>query len=359
MFPGPGPAIRAFAPLLLAAGTVAQPASNGPAEVRRTLAAMGTELRIEARHANRSQAVAATEAARRAVAAVERRLSTWTEDSELARLNRAPAGRVVPISAELASDLRAAREWWEATGGAFDPGIGALVAAWGLRVGGRQPTAAEIREACAHGFAALHVRGRTARWTQAGVRIEEGGFAKGIALDVACTELVRHDALGVVDLGGQLAATAGSAWSCSIADPNERAATLATLELCGGSTATSGNGERGLVVDGERMGHLLDPRTGQPAPDFGSLTVWAASAVAADCLSTGLYVLGPDAALRWANARGDVEIVIVDTSGEAPRLRATAGLERHLRARDGLEIEFVGATPASLPRATTARTQDR
>ena len=57
----------------------------------------------------------------------QRRLSTWTEESELARLNRAPPGRALGISRALAADLALARHWWLQTRRSFDPGVGALV----------------------------------------------------------------------------------------------------------------------------------------------------------------------------------------------------------------------------------------
>ena len=55
-------------------------------------------------------------------------------------------------------------------------------------------------------------------------------------------------------------------------------------------------GERGLTVRGRRVGHLLNPRTGRPAPDFGSATAIAPSGLVADILSTAFFVLGPERA---------------------------------------------------------------
>jgi len=108
-----------------------------PARVERRLSAMGTWLDIEVVAADRPLALAASERAVRALETCEARLSTWQEDSELAHLNRAAVGEVVTLSSELAADLGRARDFWRATEGAFDPGLAALVAAWGLRSGGR------------------------------------------------------------------------------------------------------------------------------------------------------------------------------------------------------------------------------
>jgi thiamine biosynthesis lipoprotein ApbE len=111
------------------------------------------------------------------------------------------------------------------------------------------------------------------------------------------------------------------------------------LTLAGGSLSTSGNGERGRRVAGEVVGHLLDPRTGAPAPDFGSLSVWAESGLLADCLSTGLFVLGPDAALAWAARHPEVGVLVLERRAGGLRARASARLAGRVRAlAPGVEL---------------------
>ncbi len=91
-----------------------------------------------------------------------------------------------------------------------------------------------------------------------------------------------------------------------MAHPRDRARTVATIRLKDASASTSGNSERGLAVDGRRVGHILDPRTGGPAPDFGSVTVVAPDGLTADVLSTAFFVLGPEEGLAMsARLRAD------------------------------------------------------
>ena len=105
-----------------------------------------------------------------------------------------------------------------------------------------------------------------------GARIEEGGFGKGAGLDAALAA-ARAMAPGAhieLDFGGQLAWTGRRApVEVAVADPRDRSrAVLAlTLDAAAGSLSTSGNSEHPTVVDGVRIGHLLDPRTGRPARD--------------------------------------------------------------------------------------------
>ncbi len=147
----------------------------------------------------------------------------------------------------------------------------------------------------------------------------------------------------MLDLGGQIAVL-GAPCTTTLADPRERARPVLELELQPGSLATSGNSERGILVDGVPRAHLLDPQRGAPADDFGSLSVWAADAGAADCLSTGLYVMGPERALRWCAAHPGIELVLLLPQGERLCAVATEGWRGRLRALvPDLELRFVSA----------------
>jgi thiamine biosynthesis lipoprotein len=298
---------------------------------------MGTALDVEIESANRPAGLKASERAVEALEAAEARLSTWREDTELARLNRTPVGKPMPLSPALARDLQVARHCWEETGGAFDPGVGALVRAWGLRTGGRIPEETELR--AAQGISGLRLHGGTAVREQ-DLLLEEGGWGKGAGLGDALAALKRDGvARASLDLGGQVAVLGG--WEIPVADPRQRDRPVVVLKVDGGSVSTSGNGERGIVVGGKRLGHILDPRTGRPAPDFGSLTVWTADPLRADCLSTGLYVLGPERALAWAAAHPGVEVLVLRTEGNRLRALASPGLRGRLKAMDPeVRIDF-------------------
>jgi len=295
---------------------------------------MGTLLALEVEAASREAALRASEAAVGAVERAESRLSTWRSGSELSRLNSQPAGRPLEISPMLAADLRLARRIREGTGGAFDPGIGRLVEAWGLRSGGRLPSDAEIEAALVpRGLVSLRIEGSTATRLHPDLVVEEGGFGKGIALDEALAALRLAGAVrAVLDFGGEVAVLGEGPFSLAVADPADRSRTVLALAIDAGAVATSGNSERGIVAGGERRSHILDPRTGRPAPDFGSLTVWARDAATADGLSTGLFVLGPDGALAWAAAHPGIDVLVLEREGERLRARATSGLEGRLTA---------------------------
>lgn len=326
--------------LLLLPGCVG--ASSAAATVERRLSLMGTSFAITVEAADRISGLAASERAVAALEAAENRLSTWREDSELARLNRAPVGLRRSLSPALAADLAAALRCAQDTGGAFNPTLGALVSAWGLRSGGRLPSIEERAEAvAASDLAGLALEGGTAVRRRPGLILEEGGFGKGAGLAHALDALqeagVRR---AYLDLGGQVAVLGGG-WLVPVAHPRRRDEPVAALAIDGGSVSTSGNSERGVEVGGRRLGHILDPRTGEPALDFGSLTVWTADPFQADCLSTGLYVLGPERALRWASSHSGVEVLVLRLDGNRLQVLATPGLKARLKTLDPeVEIEY-------------------
>jgi len=321
--------------LLVAIAGGAGPASAD--EVARRVFVMGTWLDVSVTAADRSTAIAAAEASLRAVEATERRLSSWRADSEVSALNHAPPGSWVALSFEFASDLEEAFGWARRTNGWFNPGVASLVRAWDLRGSGRVPSDAELDEALAGARAgAFELRGSTARRLAAVSGIEEGGFGKGIALrDAAAAALERHADCVRLNFGGQTHA----AGTCppihvGIAGPRDRSATVARLQLTSGSVATSGNAERGIVVEGVRFGHLLDPHSGRPTPDFGSVTVLSADPVAADCLSTALYAMGPNRGATWLEAQEGVEVVYVVTRDEGVDVLVSPSLLDRISVED-------------------------
>jgi thiamine biosynthesis lipoprotein len=307
----------------------------------RHLAIMGTALTLTMSASTRARALDASEAAVRAVEAADRLLSTWRDDTPLARLNAATPGDPTPVAPELFALLKRVLEWEERTGGAFDPTVAPLVRAWGLRTGGRIPGAAELllaRRAVGPSLFSFEDSGSVSR-RDALAGIDEGAWGKGWALDRAAEAARAAGADSfVLDLGGQVLSS-GAETAISVAHPRDRARVVATLRLTDASASTSGNSERGLTVNGRRIGHLLDPRTGEPARDFGSVTVVAPDGLTADVLSTAFFVLGPkegmalSTRLRAGGVAHETLFLFGGDDGGPPRSSLSAGM-RALLAGD-------------------------
>ena len=308
--------------------------------VRREVDSMGTRATLTTLDDDRARGLATLERMLRVLEAVEGQLSTWRLDSHLSAINRQPVGAEAPAPEPVCDLLEELLSWHQATGGAFDPAVGTLVAAWGLRQGGRQPAPAELEEARRNvGLSHVLVRRGPCRITRIrGVVLDAGAFGKGAALDrVAEGELVHGTRAWMVDLGGQVAAggTNLEAWRVSLAHPARRREAVLDLSLRVGSLATSGGSERDLVSEGRTLGHILDPRIGQPVSRGETVTVWHERALVADVLSTALYVMGVEAGLAWAEEQGITACFLLSDPTGGVRTRATRAFRRRFFEASG------------------------
>ena len=317
---------------------------------------MGTTLQIAVVARDRATALAASESAVRAVATADARLSTWSRGRELDTLNHAPPGTWLPLSPELVRDLEAAGHWWRESEGAFDPGVASLVAVWDLRGAGRVPLSGELEQARqSAGFGHLEVEAGRARRLDGAFGLDEGGFGKGVALgDAARAALAAGATCVELDFGGQLLISGEcEVRIVAVADPRDRDLVVATLHLRSGSVATSGASERFVEVDGEILGHILDPRTGRPAPNWGSVTVIADDPVVADCVATALFVMGPKLGLAWAEQRTDFEAVFAVIAGNEIVLSSTtgfSGLSEQMKPHEYKEMRAEGSARGGMSR---------
>jgi thiamine biosynthesis lipoprotein len=272
------------------------------------------------------------------------RLSSWRGDSELGRLNAAPADSPVVVSKWLSECLRVAEGLRDVSGGAFDPTAEPLMRLWGFyRRQGHLPVQGEIDSCRALLGGYTHDPFRdTVTKLRAETRFDLGGVAKGFAVDRAVANLVE---LGIssalIDLGGNLFCLGlpdgRDVWRVGVRDPLDKSRIFATLGLVNRAVATSGAYERFVEIDGRRYGHIMNPATGRPAEGLLSVTVVTRSATQADGLSTTLYVLGPEAAIDLLRKHfRQVEAILVLPGADATQARvlATPGLRGNLELRD-------------------------
>ncbi|HSM59829.1 MAG TPA: FAD:protein FMN transferase [Longimicrobiales bacterium] len=316
--------------------TLATDARPG-ARVERLAYAMGTRVHVVVEAADSGGASAAAEAALREIERMDALLSTWDAASAIGRVNGAAVGAAERPGPELFGLVAEAVDWAERTGGAFDPRVGALVDAWDLRGEGRRPTPEALRAALrasgAGAFDLDRVAGTVTRLEPA-AWLDTGAFGKGAALRAGgrlLEEAGVHRAL--VDLGGQLLVVdprGDAPRMVEVAHPARRDSAVARVRLSGASAATTGTSERWVEVDGARLGHVLDPRTGLPVPAWGSVTVVSPDPLVADVLSTALFVLGPEAGLAWAHDRTGVGVLFLEEGDGGVHARWNPAMSRWL-----------------------------
>lgn len=267
----------------------------------------------------------AVEAALEAVA-VE--MSAWRPDSGLSRFNAAPAGAWVALPAGLLDVLRRGLEVSEASGGAFDPTVGAAADAWGFGASGPR-TAPPADAPLPLGWRRLRIDGGGRAFQPGGLALDVGGIGKGWAADRLCDLLARRGAAShLVEFGGECVGWGvrpdGAPWTVALEPPRPGAPCPAVVALHAGALATSGDARRAFEHGGRRFAHTLDPRTGAPLPSPPvSVTVWAPACTEADAWATALTVLGVEAGVTLADRAG-VAALMTTAEGQGVRSRATA-----------------------------------
>jgi len=235
-----------------------------------------------------------------AVDQVVAEMSQWESESALSRFNRAPPGWVAAppgLLAVVAAGVEVAR----ASGGAFDPTLGALVDLWGFGPAGAgaAPEAGALADA-AIGWELIELDLQGGRIRQpGGLRLDLAGIAKGYGVDRAGAALA---ALGVpswlVEIGGELRGAGvkpnGEPWFVEVERaPGSADAELLRVAAYGLAVASSGDWRRVLRRNGRSISHTIDPVTREPLRnDLSGVTVLHAECMYADAWCTALMTLG-------------------------------------------------------------------
>jgi len=232
---------------------------------------------------------------------IERKFSRYRDDSVVAAIHRAAGGDPVAVDEETARLLAYADRCHALSEGRFDITSDVLRRAWTFD--GREVTpdhAAIARLLSLVGWQRVAFEGATIR-LEPGMEIDLGGIGKEYAADRVSALLAEHGFdRAMVNLGGDIRATGGGApevtWAIGIEDPDRDGAALGEVHVADGGVASSGDARRFCIVDGERLGHILDPRTGWPVAGAPrSAMVVAETCTAAGFLSTLAMLHGADA----------------------------------------------------------------
>ncbi len=305
---------RRFVSVLAAAAATPLVSARGIAGPMRTFnwegIALGAHARLSLQHPDEGAAKAAITTCLEEVARLEAIFSLYRTDSALTRLNA--CGRLDAAPADLRLLLEEALMLAEHSGGAFDPTVQPLWVLFaqhfsqpGADPRGPPRRAIDQAAACV-GWRKVEIDGAAIRLCEPGMAITLNGIAQGYITD-RIGDLLRARGFChvLVDMGEQLALGPkwnGEAWRVGIANPTEPGKALFELPVTSGAIATSGG--YGYHFDREgQFAHILDPRTGDPARQWASVTVITDRAATADGLSTALSIL-PAEHVRTVVPRG-------------------------------------------------------
>ena len=291
---------------------------------------------------------------------VDIEMNAWRSESALSRFNAftrtdtvfevADEAGVWSLLWDISSDVH--RE----SKGAFDVAMAPLMKLWGFRMQHRDVVTPAMVDSV-HAFARFRTdvvdfnEIEDASGSAAGGHLSKGdpraeldfnAVAQGFTVDGLAEVLMDHGVMDMmVELGGEVKCMGtnlqGQPWRIAIDRPQAEGRTLqAVLPLDNQSVCTSGNYRKVTVVNGQKLSHTLDPRTGAPVTHgLLSATIVTPSAAYADAYATVCMVLGPDRGAAWVDslqrAGKEVEaLFIMDGGGEDFSFWATPQLRNAL-----------------------------
>lgn len=256
--------------------------------------------------------------------------SKYNKSSLLSRLNTSKSVKVDDILRRL---YEKSAEVNKVTSGAFDPTVSPLANVWGFGlktdVKPDNMVIDSIREFV--GFEKTRLENGEIVKNDIRTAFDFNSIAKGLACDEVGRMLQRNGVENyIIEIGGEIVANGhserGGKWRVSVDRPIESADTVIhqsafVVELNAGGVATSGNYRNFKILDGKKVTHIINPKTGYPEmTDLLSVTIIAEDCMTADAYATACMVLGTEkckqifennseiaVSLSFLNENGDIE----------------------------------------------------
>ncbi|TVR81543.1 MAG: FAD:protein FMN transferase [Chitinophagaceae bacterium] len=154
------------------------------------------------------------------------------------------------------------------------------------------------------------------------VSLDFGAIAKGYGVDVVSDYLVSRGIQNfMVEIGGEVRTMGKNVndrvWRIGVEKPttefgNDDNEFQSIIELNNSALASSGNYRNYHEINGEKIGHTLNPKTGFPETNrLLSITVIADNAMRADAYATAAMVLGHEKAFELIESNPILEALLV------------------------------------------------
>lgn len=283
------------------------------------------------------------------IARIETLLSRFSPDSEISRVNRSAGIKSEDVSLRTYAVLSEAVEFSRRFPDCFDVAITPLITLWNrARMSSVQPNAASIEQVLPlvdYRDVLLNSDNMTAGLRTSGQSIDLGGIGKGFAGDRVREVFKRFGIVSAYsNLGGNVvtlgAKPDGSPWYVGIQHPRQENGLIGAVAVVDQTVVTSGDYQRCFIdKQGKRHHHILDPKTGYPAESgLVSVTIVTESALAADALSTIVFVAGIGKGLGYLRSFPRTEAILVDADLQ---VYVTYGLLGRFQADQGIAVTIL------------------
>ncbi len=312
-----------------AVGLLAGCASGQEEEYATDFYAMDTFMSIKAYGNGAEEAV---QEAEHDINDLENLISRTRDYSEIYQLNETKS---MQVSYETYAILQAAEEAAKETEGKFDPTVASITDLWKIGTeDARLPAQSEINQALSGVDYHNLVLGENNQVTLLNnAKIDLGGIGKGYAANQVVAKLKKQGIKrALISLAGNIYVIGSKddsrGWNVGVADPDNPAESLVSIELTDESIVTSGDYERYFEQDGKVYHHIFDAKTGYPAEsDLRSATVVMKDSAKADAYATAMYCMGRQVAMEFCQEQGIEGIFITKDH----KIYATPGIHDRVK----------------------------
>jgi len=269
---------------------------------------------------------------------IDDKMSAFKEDSEISKITSKAGFAFESVSEDTYLVIKKAVEYSKILEGTFDPTIRPLVNLW--NIGTKEetiPEKSQIDETLKlvnYKDIILDENNHSIMLKNMKQALDVGGIAKGFAADEARDIFYKHNIKSaLIDLGGNIFALGskedGTSWKVGIQNPfKPRGEYVGILSVKNKSIVTSGNYERYFMKDGKRFHHILDPKTGYPSQSkIISATIISDNSIDGDGLSTGVYIIGIDKAIKIIESIDGIDAIFIT---EDKKIYKTSGIDKNI-----------------------------
>jgi len=253
-------------------------------------------------------------------AVINTSMSTYIPDSDISKLNR---NETVSVDDHFLNVFNTSNTIYQATNGAFDPTIGAVVNAWDFGPEGKIVALDSLKIdslMLGVGFNKVSIKNNTIT-KPTSTFIDFNAIAKGYGVDVIGLFLESKNVKNyLVEIGGEIR-TRGtniekqSSWKVGVEMPHfdGEQSILNAISLKNESMATSGTYRKFKIDDqGNRYSHIIDTKTGYPSKtNLLSISVIAENCMIADAYATAFKAMGIEKVEEFLETHPELKVFLI------------------------------------------------
>ena len=253
---------------------------------------------------------------------LNKQMSTWDPESEISQFNNWNSKAPFAVSDDFLNVVKKSITISENTGGLFDPTVYDLMSLWGFGPNPRSgfPDMEDVHRVLEHtGIGHIEIIDSALVKSNKKCKLDLNAIAKGYGVDKIFNFLNQKGFNNIfVEIGGEVKCSGKNIknknWSIGIEDPsadgNYQKKISAIISVANGAIATSGNYRNIVDLDGEILGHTINPQTGFPIQtDVLSVSVLSNSCMESDAWATALMAMNHQAGFAFVESQSNIDAV--------------------------------------------------